>query len=107
MPPVASKSIAVISGLGNGVGTGAATARGAFEKLSPSFQLLLIPTTHAAFSLALGYRIALVSRPRKEIEDLKNEIHAWGGEAEVFPLSEYNYPEIDAVFERIQKVWPE
>lgn len=58
MPPL-SKSIIVISGLGNAVGTGAAVAR--------------------LFSSQLGYRVALLSRPRKDVEDLKKDIVAAGG----------------------------
>lgn len=58
MPPL-SKSIIVISGLGNAVGTGAAVAR--------------------LFSSQLGYRIALLSRPRKDVDDLKKDINAAGG----------------------------
>lgn len=46
------------SGLGNGVGTGSSTAR--------------------LFALD-GYRVALISRPRKEIAALKQEIEAAGG----------------------------
>ncbi|KAL8293770.1 hypothetical protein RQP46_000471 [Phenoliferia psychrophenolica] len=58
-----SNSICVVSGLGNASGT-AATAR--------------------LFAVTLGYRVALVSRPRKDVEDLKKEIIASGGVAEIF-----------------------
>lgn len=80
-----SKGIAVISGLGNGVGTGAATAR--------------------LFS-HLGYSIALISRPRREVNELREEIRSWGGVAEIFSLETYDYPSIDACFLKIDQTWP-
>lgn len=79
--------ILVVSGLGNGVGTGAATAR--------------------LFSAKLGYRIALLSRPRHEVNDLRDSIIAAGGEAEVFSLDTYDHESIAGVFNRIKQKWPE
>jgi NAD(P)-dependent dehydrogenase (short-subunit alcohol dehydrogenase family) len=86
MPPL-SKSIVVISGLGNAQGTGAACAR--------------------LFSSALGYRVALLSRPRKDVDDLRAEIVAAGGVAEVFSLEDYNHANIAEVFQRIKAHWPD
>lgn len=57
---VKSKSIVIISGIGNAQGTGASCAR--------------------LFASQLGYRIALVARPRKELQDLRDEIKKDGGE---------------------------
>ncbi len=51
--------IVVVSGLGNAQGTGAACAR--------------------LFNHQLGYKVALISRPRKEVDDLKAEINQAGG----------------------------
>lgn len=50
--------IAIISGLGNAVGTGGSTARLFASK---------------------GYKVALLSRPRPEIDSLKKEIISAGG----------------------------
>ena len=56
--PVCDK-ILVVSGLGNAQGTGAACAR--------------------LFSTQLGYKVALISRPRQEVDDLSDEINRTGG----------------------------
>lgn len=58
-----SKDIIVVSGLGNGVGVGAEVSR--------------------LFSKELGYRVALVSRPRKDVDDLAESIKREGGEVSV------------------------
>lgn len=58
-----SKDIIVVSGLGNGVGVGAEVSR--------------------LFAKELGYRVALVSRPRKDVEDLAASIKRDGGEVSV------------------------
>ena len=51
--------IVVVSGLGNAQGTGAACAR--------------------LFSNQLGYKLALISRPRAEVDNLASEINSAGG----------------------------
>lgn len=61
-----SKAIIVVSGLGNGVGVGAEVAK--------------------LFSKELGYRVALVSRPRKDVEDLAASIKHEGGEVSAPPF---------------------
>lgn len=86
MPCPTSENVAVISGLGNARGVGAATAR--------------------AFSSQLGYKVALISRPRQEITELKNEIESWGGVAEIFSVEEYERGHIEAAFARIAATWP-
>ncbi|GAA6004151.1 uncharacterized protein JCM10292_007262 [Rhodotorula paludigena] len=87
MPAAASKSILVVSGLGNATGTGAAVAR--------------------LFAQELGYRVALVSRPRQEVEELRNEIRRQGSEAEVVSVEKYDYKEMLGVFERVKQLWPD
>lgn len=82
-----SNYILAVSGLGNVVGTGAAVAR--------------------LFARELGYRVALISRPRKEVHDLKDEIAKGGGVAEVFSVEEYSYQSMNKVFEDIKKYWPD
>ncbi|BGP16887.1 hypothetical protein JCM10213_007332 [Rhodosporidiobolus nylandii] len=84
MPP--SQSIVVVSGLGNCTGTGSATAR---------------------LFASLGFRVALVSRPRKEVEQLAQEIGAKGGEAKVFAVEKYEPSEIRRVFEQVRQEWPQ
>ncbi|GAA5905793.1 uncharacterized protein JCM6883_002454 [Sporobolomyces salmoneus] len=76
--------IVVVSGLGNCTGTGGETAR---------------------LFAREGFRVALVSRPRREVDELKAEINQNGGQAEVFSLNEYDYDSITEVFEKIQNVW--
>lgn len=76
--------IAVVSGLGNAQGTGAATAR--------------LLAQH-------GYRVALVSRPRSEVNLLQTEITRAGGVAHVFSLDTYDYKEMERVFRTIGEVW--
>ncbi|CEQ42597.1 SPOSA6832_04428 [Sporobolomyces salmonicolor] len=83
----ASKFIVVVSGLGNGTGTGASVAR--------------------LFAKQLGYRIALLSRPRKEVDELKNEIKNAGGEAEVFNVDKYTHATLKTTFEKIKQTWPD
>ncbi|GAA5970296.1 hypothetical protein JCM21900_001035 [Sporobolomyces salmonicolor] len=83
----ASKFIVVVSGLGNGTGTGASVAR--------------------LFAKQLGYRVALLSRPRKEVDELKTEIKNAGGEAEVFSLDKYTHATLKTTFEKIKQTWPD
>ncbi|GAA5826465.1 hypothetical protein JCM11251_002382 [Rhodosporidiobolus azoricus] len=83
-----AQSIIVISGLGNGTGTGAAVAR--------------------LFASQLNYRVALVSRPRKEVNELAEELNKGGsGQASVFSVDKYSHEEIKDVFEGIKKTWPD
>ncbi|BGP25261.1 short-chain dehydrogenase/reductase SDR [Rhodotorula toruloides] len=86
MPP-SSNHILAVSGLGNVVGTGGAVAR--------------------LFARELGYRVALISRPRQEVHDLKDEIAKGGGVAEVFSVEEYSYQSMEGVFEEIKQRWPD
>jgi short-subunit dehydrogenase len=53
--------IVVVSGLGNATGTGASVAR---------------------LFASEGFRVALVSRPRHEVDSLKAEINKAGGQVE-------------------------
>ena len=65
-PRKTSTDILVVSGLGNAVGTGASVAR--------------------LFAAELGYRVALVARPRRELELLRDEINQGeGGEVSSAP----------------------
>ncbi|GAA6060056.1 hypothetical protein JCM10212_001053 [Sporobolomyces blumeae] len=76
--------VTVVSGLGNCAGTGAAVAK--------------------VFA-SNGHRVALVSRPRHEVDRLRDEITQGGGKAEVFSVDEYDYDSILDVFERIKSTW--
>ncbi|GAA5848907.1 hypothetical protein JCM3766R1_000674 [Sporobolomyces carnicolor] len=77
--------IVVVSGLGNCTGTGAATAR--------------------LFARERRHRVALLSRPRPEVERLRQDIVDGGGQAEVFSLDDYGYDSIVSAFERIEQQW--
>ncbi|GAA5896438.1 hypothetical protein JCM6882_001013 [Rhodosporidiobolus microsporus] len=80
-------SVIAISGLGNATGTGAAVAR---------------------LFASLGYHTALISRPRKEVDDLASEINKDGkGQAKIFSVDKYSHVEIKGVFEGIRQTWPE
>jgi len=79
------KPILVVAGVGNGAGTGAATAR-LFAKQ--------------------GYSVALIARNAKQLETTATEIKATGGEAAAFPVAKYDYKEIHEAFDAIKKHWP-
>lgn len=57
--------------------------------------------------LPAGYRVALISRPRKEVDDLRDEIERAGGTAAVFGLERYDYESVGTVFDRVQAHWPD
>ncbi|GAA6043608.1 hypothetical protein JCM8097_008285 [Rhodosporidiobolus ruineniae] len=83
-----SRHILIVSGLGNATGTGAAVAR--------------------LFASQLNYRVALVSRPRREVDDLASEINGTGkGEAKVFSVEEYSPDHLRRVFKDVQAAWPD
>ncbi|KAH8103928.1 short-chain dehydrogenase/reductase SDR [Cristinia sonorae] len=82
----ATRPTIVIAGVGNGSGTGAATAR--------------------VFAKA-GYRVALIARGADQLKKIVDEITQAGGEAEAFPISSYSYADVTAVFTLIKShTWP-
>lgn len=84
---MASRSpICVVSGLGNAAGTGAACAHLWASK---------------------GFKVALVSRPRKDVTDLCDKIKKEGGDARVFSVDAYDHKGIRGVFQGIAQAWPE
>ncbi|GAA5848809.1 hypothetical protein JCM5353_004255 [Sporobolomyces roseus] len=83
---MASQQIVVVSGLGNATGTGASCARLFAQE---------------------GFLVALVSRPRQEVDDLAKEINQAGGTASFFGVDEYSYDSMTDVFKRIQGTWKE
>ncbi|KAK4057139.1 hypothetical protein OIO90_001634 [Microbotryomycetes sp. JL221] len=82
-----SRSICIVSGLGNAQGTGAACAW--------------------LWSQQLKYKIALVSRPRQDIVELRNAIVAKGGEAEIFSVDKYDHDCITSMFRQVRSKWPD
>jgi NAD(P)-dependent dehydrogenase (short-subunit alcohol dehydrogenase family) len=83
---MSSLPILLVAGVGNGAGTGAATAR-LFAKN--------------------GYRVALIARSSGDgPQRLAKEITDAGGEAAPFPIPAYTYKDVTEVFERVQKHWP-
>ncbi|KAG2159409.1 uncharacterized protein EDB93DRAFT_1275270 [Suillus bovinus] len=75
----------VVAGIGNGTGTGAATAR-LFAKS--------------------GYRVALISRGPDYLNKLATEINQAGGEAAPFPLKDYTTASIKSAFASLKSHWP-
>ncbi|KAM0745572.1 NAD(P)-binding protein [Meredithblackwellia eburnea MCA 4105] len=80
------KPIAVIAGIGNGSGTGAATAR-------------LFATQ--------GYHVATVARNSSDLQTFTDSITASGGSAKAFPINSYNHSDLAAAFSSISKQWPD
>ncbi|KAF8576733.1 NAD-P-binding protein [Ramaria rubella] len=78
------RSIFVVAGVGNGSGTGAASAR--------------------VFAKA-GYRVALIARNAEHLKRTAGEIESAGGEATGFPIKEYTHEEIHSAFAAIKKHW--
>lgn len=75
----------VVAGIGNGTGTGAATAR-LFAKS--------------------GYRVALISRGPDYLSKLATELNQAGGEAATFPLKDYTPASIKSAFASLKSHWP-
>jgi len=85
------RPIFVVAGVGNGTGTGAATAR---------------------LFASVGYNIALIGRTAEQLNKLADEIRSIGVEAEGFPLGSgsepgsYTASSIQAAFAAIKSRWP-
>ncbi|KZP10322.1 NAD-P-binding protein [Athelia psychrophila] len=75
----------VVAGVGNGFGTGAATAR--------------------VFAKA-GYNIALIARNADSLKKFAEEIKGTGGEAAAFPIENYSGASIQSAFASIKSQWP-
>ncbi|CEL56958.1 Carbonyl reductase family member 4 OS=Bos taurus GN=CBR4 PE=2 SV=1 [Rhizoctonia solani AG-1 IB] len=80
------KTIFVVAGVGNGGGTGAASAR--------------------AFAKA-GYRVALIARNPESLTNIAKDIQAQGGEAAAFPIKAYTHAQVRSGFDEIKKYWPD
>jgi len=78
--------ILVVAGIGNGSGTGGATAR-LFAKS--------------------GYRVALLARNADELKKLASSIKGEGGEAEGFPVQAYTFDNVKTAFASIKQTWPD
>ncbi|KAI0370800.1 short-chain dehydrogenase/reductase SDR [Pilatotrama ljubarskyi] len=78
---MSARPIIVIAGIGNGSGTGGATAR--------------------VFSKA-GYRVALIARGADRLQKAANDINKAGGEAVAFPVESYTYKSLTDVFGTIR-----
>jgi len=77
--------ILVVAGVGNGSGTGGATAR--------------------VFAAA-GYRVALIARNADHLKKTAEDIKASGGDAAAFPVAAYDYNGVNAAFASIKQHWP-
>ncbi|KAH7911491.1 hypothetical protein BJ138DRAFT_1113160 [Hygrophoropsis aurantiaca] len=80
-----TRPLFVVAGIGNGSGTGAASAR-AFAKV--------------------GYRVALISRGPEHLNKLATEINETGGEAKSFPVEDYTPASIKSAFKALKSEWP-
>ncbi|KAJ3557748.1 hypothetical protein NM688_g1302 [Phlebia brevispora] len=78
---MATRPVFVVAGVGNGTGTGAAAAR--------------------AFSKA-GYRVALIARNVDHLNNIAKELNSAGGEVAAFPVKEYSYSAVLAVFDQVR-----
>jgi len=83
---MSKQPILVVAGIGNGQGTGAATAR-LFAKN--------------------GYRVALLARNADSLNNLASSIKSDGGDAAGFPLESYTYETVKSAFQGIRETWPE
>ncbi|KAH9943602.1 short-chain dehydrogenase/reductase SDR [Amylocystis lapponica] len=80
------RPVIIVAGVGNGTGTGAATAR--------------------VFSKA-GYRVALVARNADHLKKTTADLAQAGGETASFPVAEYSYSAVSAVVKAIKAhQWP-
>jgi len=82
----ARRPIFVVAGVGNGTGTGAASAH--------------------VFAKA-GYRVALIARNADHLKKTAEEIKSAGGDAVSFPIKAYTHGELHTAFEAIKKHWPD
>ncbi|KAF9530714.1 short-chain dehydrogenase/reductase SDR [Crepidotus variabilis] len=85
MSSQAAKRVFVVLGVGNGLGTGGATAR-LFAKN--------------------GYEVALIARGGNTLESLAKEINSNGGQAKSFPVSSYSHEDVTNAWSSIHKAFP-
>ncbi|KAH9902640.1 NAD-P-binding protein [Cubamyces lactineus] len=79
---MSTRPLLIVAGIGNGTGTGAATAR-VFSKQ--------------------GYRVALIARNAEYLKNLADELTSAGAEAAAFPVSEYTYEAISNIWDTIMQ----
>jgi len=80
-----AKRVLVVAGLGNGTGTGAASAR-LFAKN--------------------GYSVALIARGSDHVNKLAEEINGSGGNAAPFSVQSYSHEDLTAVWDTIRNHFP-
>ncbi|KJA16040.1 hypothetical protein HYPSUDRAFT_148349 [Hypholoma sublateritium FD-334 SS-4] len=79
------KRVLVVAGLGNGTGTGAATAR--------------------LFSSS-GYSVALIARGATNVEKIADDINKSGGHAVAFPVASYSDEDVTSAWAAIHARFP-
>ncbi|KAI0299985.1 NAD-P-binding protein [Multifurca ochricompacta] len=82
---MSARPIFILAGLGNASGTGGASAR--------------------VFAKA-GYNIALIARQSDSIHKFAAELKTGETDAAAFPVSEYNYKEVQGAFHAVRAHWP-
>jgi len=82
----AARPVFVVAGVGDGSGTGAASAR--------------------IFAKA-GYRVALIARNAEHLKKVADEINKSGGEAAAFAIKSYTYADVIGIFDSVKShPWP-
>ncbi|KAI9453677.1 NAD-P-binding protein [Russula earlei] len=79
------RPIFVVAGIGNSSGTGGASAR--------------------LFAKA-GYNIALISRESDRLHKFAAELKTGDTDAAAFPISDYNYRDVQSAFRAVRTRWP-
>ncbi|KAF8485520.1 NAD-P-binding protein [Gautieria morchelliformis] len=90
MAGIARRSIFVVAGIGNGSGTGAASAR---------------------LFAGAGYHVALIARNPEHLKKTADEIKSTGCRSHLaaawFPVKAYTHDELHNAFDAIKKQWPD
>ncbi|KAN0135183.1 NAD-P-binding protein [Lactarius tabidus] len=82
---MSTRPLFVVAGVGNSSGTGGATAR-LFAKS--------------------GYNVALISRNSESLHKFAAELKTGETDAAAFPITDYNYQEVQSAFRAVRERWP-
>ncbi|KAI0288578.1 NAD-P-binding protein [Russula brevipes] len=83
---MSARPIFVVAGVGNSSGTGGASAR---------------------LFARVGYNIALISRESDSLHKFAAELKTGDTDAAAFPISDYNYKEVQTAFRAVRAHWPD
>jgi len=82
---MSARPLFVVAGIGNGSGTGGASAR-LFAKS--------------------GYNVAIISRNSDSLHKFTAELKTAETDAAAFPITDYNYQEVQSAFRAVRARWP-